>query len=309
MKRYAIKQGHNTLTITLPAKWVKDKNIRPSQELDIIERGSDLIIIGENKKEHERKTFSIDNATEYLDHYPNNIFLRFIEVNYRQGYNEIKITFNDAKALSYIEEQLEFVLGFEIVEQGENYCIIRNIAAGLEEEFSTVLKRVMLMLISMMEDIYDVISKGEFSRLRNIKRSEKINNKLTNFCERLLNQKEFPDYRKTKAVYVMITLLEQIADDCNGICTYLEQFKNKEIKISKQTVSYFKEAIDFIKTFYELFYKFDRIKLWELMKDRYYLDYRKYINLLTGQPKHEIALVHHIASIIEKGHHLTEALD
>lgn len=309
MRRYAIKQGHNTLTITLPAKWVKDKNIRPGQELDIIERGSDLIIIGENKEERERKTFSIDNAIEYLDHYPNNIFLRFIEVNYRQGYNEIKITFNDAKALSYIEEQLEFVLGFEIVEQGENYCIIRNIATGLEEEFSTVLKRVMLMLISMMEDIYDVISKSEFSRLKNIKRLEKVNNKFTNFCERLLNQKELPDHRRTKSIYAMITLLEQIADDCNGICLYLEKFKNKEIKISKPTLDYLKEAINFIKTFYELFYKFDRIKLWELMKDRYHLDYSKHLNVLTTQPKDETIVLHHIASIIGKGHHLTEALD
>ncbi len=312
MKRRIIKQGHNTLTITLPAKWIKDKNIKPGQEIDILERGKELIISASSNKQYERKILELKDVNKYLKHYPNNIFLRFIDISYRQGYNELKIIFDDARAMQYIEEGLEFVLGFEIIEQGENYCVIKNIATGLEEELCPVLRRTFLMLISMLNDVYDAISKSEFSRLKNLKGLAKVNNKFTNFCERLLNQKEVPPelYKRTKAVYTMISLLEQIADNCNGICMYLETYKNNEIKISKPTLDYFKGVIDFIKTFYELFYKFDRIKLWELTQDnKHYLEHNESLTLLTTQPKHEIVLLHHLASIMEKAYHLNEALD
>ena len=37
MKRRVIKQGHNTLTITLPSEWVKKLNIQSGEELDLSE--------------------------------------------------------------------------------------------------------------------------------------------------------------------------------------------------------------------------------------------------------------------------------
>jgi len=44
MKRRVIKQGNNTLTITLPRKWASSANIKAGDELDIIEEGDNLKI-------------------------------------------------------------------------------------------------------------------------------------------------------------------------------------------------------------------------------------------------------------------------
>ena len=49
MKRKIIKQGHNTLTVTLPSKWVKKLNLTADDEVDIIEKENSLLI---NAKEN-----------------------------------------------------------------------------------------------------------------------------------------------------------------------------------------------------------------------------------------------------------------
>ena len=38
MKRKIIRQGHNTLTITLPSDWAKRFNIEAGKEIDLTER-------------------------------------------------------------------------------------------------------------------------------------------------------------------------------------------------------------------------------------------------------------------------------
>ena len=54
MKRKVVKQGHNTLTITLPAKWAKKNNLGPSCEVDLVEIKNNLVVgVGFTKKEKE----------------------------------------------------------------------------------------------------------------------------------------------------------------------------------------------------------------------------------------------------------------
>ena len=49
MKRKIIKQGHNTLTVTLPSEWVKKLNLNAGDEIDLVEDNSSLVI---NGKQH-----------------------------------------------------------------------------------------------------------------------------------------------------------------------------------------------------------------------------------------------------------------
>ena len=58
MKRKIIKQGHNTLTITLPSEWVKKLNLSAGDEIDLVEDNSSLYING--KQHNGFKTTTID---------------------------------------------------------------------------------------------------------------------------------------------------------------------------------------------------------------------------------------------------------
>ena len=309
MKRRVIKQGHNTLTITLPAKWAQKKGLNAGDEIELIENGNELLVNASKRLVANSKTFDIKNAYKYLESYPNNVFLRHMDVCYRLGYDELVINFDDARIVDFIQNETEFLLGFEIVEQGENYCIVRNIATGNEEEFDHVLRRIFLTLIGMANDSLDAIRKGEFHRLKNISKMEKINNRLTNFCERQLNKTGYKDYRKTNSIYAMVTLLEQICDEFNGICLYLGEFEDKSIVLGSETIKLFRQSIDIVESFYGLFYKFDRVKLYELLKGRHHTINNKALLLLKKQPKEESIVLYHLTSIVGKAYHLAEAMD
>ena len=161
----------------------------------------------------------------------------------------------------------------------------------------------------MARDTLDATRKGEFKRLKNISRMEKINNRLTNFCERQLSKTGYKNYQKTNLIYAMVALLEQICDDFNGICLHLGELKDKSIKVSKKTTKFFEQTIDLLESFYKLFYNFDRVKLYELLKGRHYLLNNRALVLLQTQPKEEAIILFHLASIVGKAYHLAEAMD
>ena len=63
MRRKVIKQGHNTLTITLPSSWVNKFNIKTGDELDVREQGK-ILSIGTEKSSG---TSSIEKIPESIN--------------------------------------------------------------------------------------------------------------------------------------------------------------------------------------------------------------------------------------------------
>lgn len=305
MKRKVIKQGHNALTITLPSKWVKKHSINKDSEVAINELGNDLLISIEKDHEVKKAVIDIKNVDKYLKHYPYNYFLRSIDVLYRLGYDEIKVTFDNSKVLDFIQEELEFLLGFEIVDQGERFCLIRNIAHGLENEFDSIIKRIFLMNINMARDGLAAISNHEFNRLNDLLQLEKVNNKLTNFCERLLNREGYKDPKKTSLLYSILVLHEQVADDFKFIYQYVLKLNKR---ISKKTLSFYKKTVDFFELYHKLYYDFNRDKLCDIGTKRRELLEEEVVKLSQTQPNHELFVINYLIGIINKIYHMTESL-
>ena len=90
MKRKIIKQGHNTLTITLPSKWVKKLNINERDEIDVNEENNNLIISAKENNEEKKASFDITGFTIPL-------FWRYFQSAYRAGCDEIKIMFDPSQ--------------------------------------------------------------------------------------------------------------------------------------------------------------------------------------------------------------------
>ena len=96
MKRKAIKQGMGSLTMSLPNKWVTRNNIKAGTELQVEEQEKTLIISPERIK--VTKTFEIDASTK------KRMLLRTIQNAYNQGYDEIKINYEDPREISRIKK-------------------------------------------------------------------------------------------------------------------------------------------------------------------------------------------------------------
>ena len=81
MKRKVIRQGHNTLTITLPKKWVDRCNLKPGSEVDISEQDENLVI---RRTSVETEESSVEAEITGLDR---TSVLLLLQGYYRYGYD------------------------------------------------------------------------------------------------------------------------------------------------------------------------------------------------------------------------------
>lgn len=181
------------------------------------------------------------------------------------------------------------------MEQTKDHCVLKRISKDLESEFEPALRRAFLVTLSMGEESLDCIKNQNFKGLKDLIPKEHINNQLTNFCERLLNKKGYTDYKKTCFMYVIAWNLEKVCDNYKDVCELLKDVKKMEIK--KDIIRLYEQTNGFFKSYYELFYSFDIIKLSELTvkKKEIEKDARK---MVKGKSELEIELIDYLLGVI-----------
>ncbi len=297
MVRKVIKQGNNTLTITLPRTWVSKFDIQGGDELDVEEKGKSIILSSKKDDKSESVEINIESAEKFLR--------RSITSLYRQGVDEIKVNFKDTKVLALIQKETNSLLGFEIVEQGKNYCIIKNVAVAMESEFSTIIKRIFLMLKTNFAEIVVAIKEKDYVELENIKENEKINNKLVNFCQRTINKKGQLENYKITSTFNMVSQLEQIADDLRDICQVI--IENKKTNLSKETLDLILSCGNIFNTMYGYYYKFNTEQLLEMTRAEEET-LKKAKELIQKKQGFEAIVIYHVLSIIKQLHHITDVM-
>ncbi|MEA3514585.1 MAG: hypothetical protein U9R34_03860 [Nanoarchaeota archaeon] len=296
MKRKVSKIGPSTLMISLPNKWVKKYDINKGDELDIEEREKGLLIGCKKEVQFGQTKVTIHSGDHFMR--------RFIDTPYRIGYDEFIVNYDDPLIFEKIQNEVGNLMGFEIVEQGENYCKVKNIAKGLESEFDVILNRLFIVTITMFKDLREALKKHELERLPNIEKMENMNNRLTHFCKRMLNIQGYSDERKTRSIYRIVCLFEEIGDQGRDICRYI--MKNN-LKIDKRYVELLNDSISQMKLFYKLFNHYESEKLFEFGKKEKIYE-KKGDELFLKLEKHHGFLIHCILNIFDKTKHMTEEL-
>ena len=286
MRRKVSKIGPSTLMVSLPAKWVKKYNIKKGAEIDIEEQNSKLIINARTEKEGGK----ISLNTADFGHFDKN----FISYLYQKGYDEIEVRFDDVNTFNIIEKKLNSLLGFEIINQTQNSCIIRSVSAPLEKEFDPILRRTFLILLDMGRSCYIALEKQEYDNLKEIALMERTIDKLTDFLKRVLNKKGYGD--KTIFIYCIVRDLEKIGDIYRDVCKYFLEEKNRK-QISKDVLNIFNQTNNFLELFYKLFYKFDKEFMLKLHEEKKNL-LKKAFYLFEKSQKKEQILIHHLITLI-----------
>jgi phosphate uptake regulator len=286
MKRKIVKQGQATMTISLPASWIKKFSLKEGDELDIEESGNRIEITtakvtGGRKAELDASKLGIFTKND-LSHL------------YILGYDEIIINFKDEGVLKQIKERIPDCIGYEIIDQSEKQITIKSISSALEGEFDNILRKVFLILKEMSENIYEALNKKEFERLKQIRDMESINNKFTSFLLRLLAKKGYSKQNRTLQAYDMVQNLERIADEYKYLC---DNLMNSKKPIDKEALALLEEVNNYYSLLYHLYYKFEPEKKASVYKKRKELD--DAANNLLKKNK-EIVLSHHLISLIEK---------
>ena len=232
--------------VSLPAKWARKQNIKKGDEINLEEQDNQLII-GSEKSISDNKT-SVDVTG--LDP----MVKRTLGALYKKGYDEVDVQLSSAELEPAHEVIREEFIGFEIVHQGKNTITLKKISSIDRAQFDAMLRRIFLVINQMAEESLEAIQKNDYDWLKTIAYLDKDINKYADFCRRILNKYGHSDFKVSPPMYYIVEQLERVGDCYRDISKYV--IKNK-IQPSEQVIAHYVEINNFVRQFYEIFYKFD----------------------------------------------------
>lgn len=289
IKRKVILHGPSTLTISLPSKWAKAHNIRKGDELNVDEAGDFLKIYSGNERLLSKKT-SVDFSGMTQES-----MRSLIAVLHKAGYDEVEIMFENPDAVKVINDTIDSMLiGYEVIEQKNNICVVRNVSGDHISELDVLVRRAFLVTLSLANNSLEEIKKRRIDKLEELLVLEKTNNKLTNYCHRLINKKPYKD-EKTNFTYVILWIFESICDDYRDLIKFL--IKKPHLAISEQILALYSEINNLLQSYYALFYGYTSEKMTKMRKDIILLR-ETFLKLKISD--HEKVIFYYLLSIINR---------
>lgn len=288
MRRKVNMVGTGTLTVSLPTKWAKKFNLKKGDELHMAEDGRRLFIGVDNVSEKHRAEINLKGLDPIL--------VRILSAYYKMGADEIEILYDDENTAKEIQNKLSSeLIGYEIMKQKKGYCLVKNIANGLETEFDNTLRRAFLVSLDMADNSLEAIKKNDFENLKNVRGLEAVNNKMTGFCRRVLIKKGHKDYKRIPFLYGFIDELEKVADQYKYMIDYTIKHN---VKLSKESLDIYKESNKLLREVYNLFYSFKLEHISSLYKKRTSL-IEEIHHLFVSKNKEEVVVLHYLMTTIQ----------
>ncbi len=245
MERKLIQQGKDSYTITVPRWWVRKHGLEDAT-IQVEKEGQDLFLRA--PEQESRKSCSID-AHGYNERTLRNI----LNQHYRKGYIIITLNIDGEEQLEIIEDLCErTMLGFDVVQQSEESVTLEEIAAPSPDRFSTILRRLFLIIKQEGVRITDDMRAASFDAEEAQSVKDKVD-EYTNYCRRTLRQRFTRDDHAMIMLYKIVSRLSLI----HHAYYYMQEQAQEYEQISARTVSLLEEANDMYDDFYTCLYQLD----------------------------------------------------
>lgn len=288
MKRKVNLVGQNTLTVSLPAKWVEKNNINKGDEIDLIEEEDNLTISTKPKDKLLTATLKLSNNYWYVNQVIRNL--------YTSGYDQITIEFDDSKIMIVIQEATDKLIGFEIVEQGKNYCMIKAVSAPLDENFEILMRRVFLQISQLFDKLLTDFSSNSAKDLAEIKIMRNNIYKLIVFCRRTINKKHPYSEQKNSSLSFILQRIGDIPSTLLSCYEYANK-KNK-LNLKKDTLFALKKTKEQCDLFYETLYSKKLIGIEKMNANRDLLLNKTFIEFLEKSSGADAVILHHCCEMM-----------
>ncbi len=251
MKRKLIRLAEKTLVVSVPVAWAKAQGLEKGDEVSCVVSDTKLILTPPKKTSITKSiTIDIKNVTERV--------LRWqISSLHKQGFDEIIVTSFSEKQYAVIEDLVKnLFIGFIVKDKSNLRIVIGQVAVVDADEFDATLRRSFRLLNTMIDETQKSFVEQDIVLLHKQKDNEQLNNKLTNFCERLLN-KSLTQKDNGHFWYVIAWNLEKIADNFKYLAKQVSEIK----KSTPNTLLLFEQLSSYAKEYYDVFYNFTFEKL------------------------------------------------
>ncbi|HLD06782.1 MAG TPA: AbrB/MazE/SpoVT family DNA-binding domain-containing protein [Candidatus Nanoarchaeia archaeon] len=295
MKRKVIQIANSTQLVSLPRHWSKRLNIRKGAELEVTEQGDKIVIAADREPQASRIELQASGSDLPV--------LRSVIAVYRAGYDEVSISFDHPGAVKDLPEQMNDLLpGYEVLQHTADTIQIRDIGHEMPTEFDAVLRRIFMVGRSIAESTFEMLEAYDENRLRQVISLEMTNNRLCNYCERLLGKQGYRQFDKTVFMYVIVWEMEKIADQYKYLIYFFSE--HKKVAVSKETRKLFRDVILLFDLFYQVFYKFDRKQVAEIVEMRKDLIAKALAMMAKTKDNHEVRVIHHLITITQMTYNL-----
>jgi hypothetical protein len=231
MRRKLIKQGVEALTVTLPAKWLKEKGLGAGDEVDIDDKDSGLYISGVGKGMQKSKTINIETT------HPK--YVRSVVASaYKAGYDEIMLNFKSVPKTNEINAIVNSFTGLEVVTTAKDSITIKCFLRTEEKEVENLILKMFQLVKMLLEDMDTGWHKVDADAMENI--VETNMRKLRDHCLRTIRATGHGG-EKSYDYYDLVTQLEKMAVTIKELAQFISTAKPKKTALFSQISGSFDE--------------------------------------------------------------------
>jgi phosphate uptake regulator len=288
MKRKLIKQGLGGLTFYVPKKWTEINHLKAGDEIEVQEEDSKLIIFGRGAPDKYKTSITLEKASKHFIH-------ELIGNLYKKGYDEIKVGFDKPDTLKIIEEVVNELLGFEIVDIKNKKITIKNVSTTLEDEYLNLFKKCFLLCKQNFQRTITDIEKKSYLNLSEIERYRFMLLRYVNYCQRvLLKHKRSESFMVFE--YLVINSLEKISNEIYYLYSYLDHYNPQ---IDQSSLDHLKKTFYLFEELFSNYFKenIKAIRVFSKEKEKFFL---KEFDKLIENKKTDHHVIHRISNIMRR---------
>lgn len=283
MKRKLIKLAEKTLVLSLPTIYVQEQGLEKGDEVDVTIKDHELVITpGQTTQILRTCELSVKGFSDRV--------LRWLVSSlHKQGFDEIIVLDYTSQQAAIIDELTkDLFIGFIVKEKTQLRIVVGQVAAVAIEEFDATLRRAFFLLKEQSEKLVEAFFSQDEALLAKQLLYEKDNNKLTNFCERLLN-KHLTQKEQGHFYYVIAWNMEKIADSFKYIA------QQKLSSLQEPTLQLLKAVHNYVCAYVDVIYKYDVQVLVTLSRTKEDLLSTVHALLQSGT---DVLVVHYLGQVI-----------
>jgi phosphate uptake regulator len=309
--RKLISFGKTSFVMSIPKSWIQKNGLEKGNLISVEEKEGHLVLMPHNEGEEDshRKTIDID-----ITGIDRTSIIYVIRSAYKMGYDDIKLIYGhplakhfriskNEKVISVVHEEVNRLVGIEVVQQKENFCMIKDLSEPSSAEFDSALRRVFLLINDASKDLIEAIKTNDRVLLETIEEKHDSITKFVSYCLRLINKGKYQDYKKGLILYHVISNLDKITDVLKYSARNLMKLKGK---LKKDTIKILEYILKSIPDYYALFYKFDFRKSSSLYENRDFC-LREVLDSTAKIPSPELLIIEKTSAILELITDISEA--
>ena len=255
MKRKVIKQGNNTLTITLPRKWTSEFKIKPGDEIDLKDAENGLLLTTHYHEEPKSIDLNVDDMARLS-------LAKLLTACFEQGFDTIRLNFSKRTTESWshgqenVADVINFfvgrLVGFEVLSQSPKCITIGNLSEKLTK-FDNILSRVFFLIEEYLQHLVGSIKSGSYSDLGTGENMHDNITKLVALASRMVYENSSLPRAEALNYFAVLNYLDKITDHIRYAYRNTMSFKKKA---GKETLELAEKAFRYLELYRHFFYKF-----------------------------------------------------